>query len=234
MSVAVGRALRETGQAIDRVGSSLMGQYAFKEELSRHRRVMPIGDLRPSVGNAAFVAPNASVIGDVRVESGAAIYYGAVLRGDRSAISIGEGSTIGDRVVVHTTATRPVQVGKRVTVGQSSTLHGCVIGDDVVVGIGSLVLGNVQTKAIVEPGSLVLENQTVKSGEVWGGSPAKFVRALTPEEAQGFASLAAKNAELAQKHHSEHERSEAQRQHLRDLAEFNTDARKNEYKEIPF
>lgn len=104
VAAGIGRALRETGQAIDRVGSSLMGQYAFKEELSRHRRIMPLGnDLRPEVGKDSFVAPNASVIGDVKLGERVIIWYGAVLRGDRSGISIGADSSLGDRVVVHTT-----------------------------------------------------------------------------------------------------------------------------------
>jgi uncharacterized protein YaiL (DUF2058 family) len=82
--------------------------------------------------------------------------------------------------------------------------------------------------------SLVLEHQTVKSGQLWSGVPAKFERNLTAEEIQSFAALASKNVELAQKHMAEHDRSEAQRQRLRDLAEFNRDSRSNEYKEIPF
>lgn len=101
--------------------------------------------------------------------------------------------------------------------------------------MNALVFGTVESQARVESGSLVLENQTVKSGQLWAGSPAKFVRNLTAEETASFGgALAAKNVELGHKHKAEHDRSEAQRQHLRDVAEFNIDARPHEYKEIPF
>lgn len=116
----------------------------------------------------------------------------------------------------------------------ASTLHGCTIGDEAVIGMNALVFGKVESQAQVASGSLVLENQTVKSGQLWSGVPAKFERNLSSEEIASFAALASKNVELAQKHKAEHDRSESERQHLRDLAEFNRDSRSNEYKEIPF
>ncbi len=253
VTVAVGRALRETGQALDRAGSMLQGNYAFKESLSRHRRIMPLDELRPAVSEDAFVAPNASVIGelpsgesfffspslttvlvagDVSLGHRVVVWYGAVLRGDRSAIRVGEGSSIGDRVVAHGTVTQSVSIGQRVTVGQGAVLHGCTVADDVVIGPNALVFGAVEKQAQVAPGALVLE--TVKSGQLWGGQPARFVRDLTTEEIASFSALASTNGELAKKHKEEHDRSEAQRQHRRDYDDFNTGARTNVYHEHPF
>ncbi len=162
------------------------------------------------------------------------VWYGAVLRGDRSAIRIGEGSSIGDRVVAHGTVTQSVSIGERVTVGQGAVLHGCTVADDVVIGPNALVFGTVEKQAQVAPGALVLEGQTVKSGQLWGGQPARFVRDLSAEEIASFSALVVSNGELAKKHKEEHDRSEAQRQHRRDYNEYNTDARSNIYHEHPF
>merc|ERR1712000_398365 len=83
MMFGLGRGVRETGQALDRVGCKIQGNLAFVEELSRHRRLAPLYDKWPSVGKKVFIAPNASVIGDVQIRDGASVWYGAVLRSER-------------------------------------------------------------------------------------------------------------------------------------------------------
>ncbi|KAK3022108.1 hypothetical protein RJ639_045952 [Escallonia herrerae] len=190
----VGFWIRETGQAMDRLGSRLQGNYYFKEQLSRHRTLMNIFDKAPVVDKDAFVAPSASITGDVQVGRGSSIWYGCVLRGDVNSITIGSGTNIQDHSLVHVAKSNlsgkvlPTIIGDNVTVGHSAVLHGCTVEDEAFVGMGATLLDGV----VVE-----------KNAMVWGGNPAKFLRKLTNEE-MAFISLSATNyANLAQAHAAE-------------------------------
>jgi len=204
----VGWGVRETGQALDRVGSRLQGEYAFKERLCRHRRIMPLyGVQRPSVGDGTFVAPNAAVIGHVEVGENSSIWYGAVLRGDVNTIKVGSYTSIGDRVVIHVSLNNPggpspAIVGDRVIVGQGAVLHACTLHDECSVGMGAVVFDGavIEKHAILEPGSVLTAGKVVPSGQVWSGNPAKYTRDATAEEIQAIGVTAAKYSELAQKH----------------------------------
>ncbi|KAK2994153.1 hypothetical protein RJ640_020958 [Escallonia rubra] len=120
----VGFWIRETGQAMDRLGSRLQGNYYFKEQLSRHRTLMNIFDKAPVVDKDAFVAPSASITGDVQVGQGSSIWYGCVLRGDVNSITIGSGTNIQDHSLVHVAKSNlsgkvlPTIIGDNVTVGE--------------------------------------------------------------------------------------------------------------------
>jgi len=215
----IGNGIRETGQAIDRVGASIQGEYAFKERLSRHRRIMPLYDKKPFVGEGAFVAPNASVIGEVEIGEKTSVWYGVVLRGDVNSIKIGQETSIGDRVVVHVSRNNPrgpapTIVGNRVIVGHGSILHACTLEDESLVGMGSVVFdGSVLEKhAILEPGSVLTAGKRVPSRQVWAGNPAKFVREATEEEVAAIGISADRFQDLANKHISEHAKTEAQRE----------------------
>jgi len=215
----IGTGLRETGQALDRVGSRLQGEYGFKERLSRHRRLMPLAGKSPFLGESAFVAPNAAVIGEVEVGEKSSVWYGAVLRGDVNTIKIGQQTSIGDRVVVHVSRNNPrgiapTVVGDRVIVGHGSVLHACTLEDESWVGMGSIIYdGSVLEKhAILEPGSVLAGGKRVPSRQVWGGSPAKFVREATDEEINTITATAHKYSELATQHAEEHAKSDMQRE----------------------
>ncbi|KAJ6831486.1 gamma carbonic anhydrase 1, mitochondrial-like [Iris pallida] len=136
---AVGFWIRETGQAIDRLGSRLQGNYYFHEQLSRHRTLMNIFDKVPNVDKDAFVAPSASVVGDVTVGRGSSIWYGCVLRGDVNSVSIGSGTNIQDNSLVHVAKSNisgkvfPTIIGDNVTVGHSAVLHGCTVEDEALL-----------------------------------------------------------------------------------------------------
>ena len=95
---------------------------------------------KPDIHPSVFVAPGAVVRGDVQLAAGSSVFYNAVLRGDRAAISIGEGTNIQDNCVVHVEYDLPVTVGKNVTVGHGAILHGCTIGDETLIGMGAIVL----------------------------------------------------------------------------------------------
>lgn len=224
----VGRALRETGQGLDRLGMGMMGNYAYKEALNRHRRLMPVGDASPSVASDAFVAPNAAVIGNVTLASSSNVFYGATVRGDAAPSSVGSHSTLQDHVSVSGST-----VGSHVTVGPGAVLDNATVHDAAVIGAGATVSGVVESKAKVEPGAVVDASQTVPTGEVWAGIPAKMVRKLSDAEMASFEQLAAQFVSLGAKHKSEHDKSEALRQKDRDFKEFHlTDEAR--YKETPF
>ena len=139
----------------------------------------------PSLGSGVFAAENASLIGDVRVGRDSSIWYGVVLRGDVMPILIGEESNIQDNAVVHGSFNKcGAVVGNRVTVGHSVILHGCEIGDEVLIGMGAIIMdeAKIPARSIVGAGTLVTEGQTFPPGHLILGRPARAVRPLKPEE----------------------------------------------------
>lgn len=208
---ALGKALRETGQALDRMGMRAQDSWIFQEKICRHRAVMNLFDQRPFVSETTYVAPNASVIGNVNLKDQSSVWYGAVIRGDQSPINVGGFSSIGDRSSVLSTAINPTgfvartYIGDWVTVGQGCVLKGCTIDDYAVVGDGSVVQEGalVEAHGVLEPGSVLPSGMRVPAGEVYGGNPASFVRKLEKEEMEGQAKAAEKICALAQEHMDE-------------------------------
>ncbi|CAA7056950.1 unnamed protein product [Microthlaspi erraticum] len=207
----VGFWIRETGQALDRLGCRLQGKNHFREQLSRHRTLMNVYDKAPYVNKEAFVAPSASITGDVHVGRGSSIWYGCVLRGDANSISVGAGTSIQDNSLVHVAKSNlsgkvlPTVIGDNVTIGHSAVLHGCTVEDEAYIGASATVLdgAHVEKNAMVASGALVRQNTRIPSGEVWGGNPARFLRKVTEEERAFFSSLAADYSNLAQVHAAE-------------------------------
>lgn len=207
----VGFWIRETGQAIDRLGCRLQGNYYFQEQLSRHRTLMNIFDKSPNVHKDAFVAPSASVIGDIEVGEGSSIWYGCVLRGDVNHIRIGSGTNIQDNSLVHVAKSNisgkvlPTIIGDNVTVGHSAVLHGCTVEDEAFVGMGATLLDGVvvEKNGMVAAGALVRQNTKIPCGEVWAGNPARFLRKLTEEEVAFISQSAVNYKNLAKVHAAE-------------------------------
>jgi len=164
--------------------------------------IVPFGNATPTIDPTAWVAPNATLIGNVTIEAHASVFYGAVIRADRDAIRIGAGSNVQDNVVLHTDAGSPLTVGSRVSIGHSAVLHGCTIGDDSLIGMSATVLNGaiVGAGTLIAAGSLVLERATIPAGSLAVGSPAKAVRTLTPDERLGLIENARHYAELSQEH----------------------------------
>ena len=186
----VGKCFRETGQALDRLGARAQGDYSFLETWSRHRTVMNLFDKRPTVAVDAFIAPNASVIGDVTVMDRSSVWYGAVLRGDSNKIKVGAMTNIRDNAVVQ--VSKPTgdgfptstTIGNFVSVFDGAVLSSCVIEDKCIIGQRAVVLDGalVETNSIVEPGCVVPPGRRIPSGQVWGGNPAAYVRDVTEED----------------------------------------------------
>nr|GLL39217.1 gamma carbonic anhydrase 1, mitochondrial-like [Ipomoea trifida] len=174
----VGFWIRETGQALDRLGCRLQGKYYFQEQLSRHRVLMNLFDKVPSVHREAFVAPSASITGDVKVGRHSSIWYGCVLRGDVNSVSIGTGTNIQDNSLVHVAKSNltgkvlPTIIGNNVTVGHSAVLHGCTVEDEAFVGMGATLLDGVvvEKNAMIAAGALVRQNTRIPCGELMNPS----------------------------------------------------------------
>lgn len=206
--VTVGKAFRETGQAIERMGMRAQDNWIFLEKYCRHRAVMNLFDQRPKLDHTVFVAPNASVIGNVEMKDSSSVWYGAVLRADMSNIYVGGYSSIGDRTVVQSAAINPTgfsartYVGDFVTIGQGCVLRACTVDDKSVVGDGCVIMEGalVDREAMLEPGSVLPSGARVPTHEVYGGNPATFVRKLSKEEIVEFEETAEQTVELAREH----------------------------------
>jgi len=134
-----------------------------------------------------FIAPGAVVLGDVYLEENVSIWYNATVRGDREPIRIGKGSNIQDNCVVHVDAGYPVTIGENVTVGHGAILHGCIVGDNSLIGMGAILLNGckIGKNCIVAAGALITQGTVVPDGSLVMGNPGKVKRAVTAEEIQG-------------------------------------------------
>lgn len=153
----------------------------------------------PTIDPSAFVAPSADVIGDVHVGAGASLWYGAVLRGDMMPIRVGARTSIQDGSVLHTTGGwLDCTVGEECTVGHRVILHGCTVGDRVLVGMGSIVLdeAKIGPDVILGAGSLVTARTVIPPGVLAFGQPAKVVRDLRPDEFERIRESAGHYAQL--------------------------------------
>ncbi len=131
-----------------------------------------------------WIASNAIIIGDIVIKNDASIWFNVVLRGDIEKIEVGEGSNIQDGSVLHTDPGYPLIIGKGVTVGHMVMLHGCTIGDDTLIGIGSTILNNAKIgkNCIVGANTLITENKNIPDNSLVLGSPGKVVRQVTDKE----------------------------------------------------
>ena len=131
-----------------------------------------------------WIAPTATVIGKVRIGAGVGVWFGAVVRGDGEAIVIGRDTNLQEQVVVHTDPDFPVTVGAGCTVGHRAILHGCTLGDNVLVGMGAIVLNGARIgdNCLIGAGALVPEGREIPAGALVIGMPGKVARALTAEE----------------------------------------------------
>ena len=141
-------------------------------------------DKKPQSSGENWVAPNATIIGDVTLEKNSSIWFNAVLRGDIENILIGEGSNVQDGSVLHTDPGYPLKVGKNVTIGHLVMLHGCTIGDNSLIGIGAVILNNAKigNNCIIGAKTLIAENKEIPDNSLVVGSPGRVLRKVTEEE----------------------------------------------------
>eukprot|EP00543_Licmophora_paradoxa_P004970 CAMPEP_0202442574 /NCGR_PEP_ID=MMETSP1360-20130828/1987_1 /ASSEMBLY_ACC=CAM_ASM_000848 /TAXON_ID=515479 /ORGANISM="Licmophora paradoxa, Strain CCMP2313" /LENGTH=276 /DNA_ID=CAMNT_0049057975 /DNA_START=63 /DNA_END=893 /DNA_ORIENTATION=+ len=206
--IAASGMARRMGSILDNMGAS-MEVAKYTERLVPSTRFVAVDGVAPVVSETAcFVAPSASVIGDVTLGSKSSIWYGATVRGDVNKVTIGENSSIGDRAVVHVAKIQgdfATSIGNNVTVGPCAIIHAATIQDSVIVGPSAQVLdgSTVESNTMVAAGAVVTPGTTVKTGELWAGSPAKKVRALTEEEIASITGTATETLDLARLHAEE-------------------------------
>jgi carbonic anhydrase/acetyltransferase-like protein (isoleucine patch superfamily) len=146
--------------------------------------IYALGAKRPQIADSAWVAPNATVIGDVRLAGNVSIWWNAVLRGDNDPITIGENSNIQDGSVLHTDIGVPLSIGRNVTVGHMVMLHGCTVGDGSLIGIGAIVLNHavIGRECLIGAGSLIPEGKRIPDRSLVMGAPGRVVMELNDDE----------------------------------------------------
>lgn len=164
--------------------------------------IYALEDLNPEIRGRHYVAPNASVIGDVFLGEDTSIWFGTVVRGDVEKITIGRGSNVQDNSVLHADPGAPLVLDEQVTIGHMVMLHGCTIGRNSLIGIGTTILNHAKIGAncIVGANSLVTEHKEFPDGVLILGTPAKVVRELTEEEIATLPSYATRYIERAERY----------------------------------
>lgn len=167
--------------------------------------VLPFGGQRPRIASDVFIAATGVVIGDTEIGPGSSIWFGTVVRGDVNEIRIGARTNIQDGSIVHvTTGGHGTYVGDDVTIGHSAIIHACTIEDRCLIGMGACLMDGVvvEAGAMVAASALVTPGKRIPSGQLWAGSPARYMRDLGPEWLAEIEESAAHYAALAQRYRS--------------------------------
>jgi carbonic anhydrase/acetyltransferase-like protein (isoleucine patch superfamily) len=158
--------------------------------------IIPILGKKPEWGKNCFLAENATLIGDIVMGDGCSIWFNAVLRGDVHYIRMGNNVNIQDGAIIHCTYQKyPVNIGNNVSIAHAAVVHGCTIHDNVLIGIGAIVLDNciINSNSLIAAGSVLLEGTVVEEGSVYAGVPAKKVKDINPELLKGQVERIAQN-----------------------------------------
>ncbi len=159
-----------------------------------------LDELKPAADATAWVAPDANVIGNVRLAANTSVWFGATLRGDNESIEVGAGSNVQENCVFHTDLGFPLVIGRNCTIGHKVMLHGCVIGENTLIGMGATILNGARIgrNCLIGAGALITENKVIPDGSLVMGVPGKVVRTLDDQ--------AIKAIELSALHYQENAR----------------------------
>ncbi|CAB9499737.1 Gamma carbonic anhydrase [Seminavis robusta] len=238
MVTAVASAIRGVGKSLDKAGAN-MEVAKYSEKLVPSTRFVAVDGVAPRVAEyGTFVAPSASVIGDVTIGRNSSIWYGSTVRGDVNTVSIGERTAIMDRAVIHVAKIQgdsPTNIGNNVTVGAGALIHAATVKDLCVIGESAQVLDGalVESNSIVDVGAVVTPGTVVPGGELWAGAPAKKVRELTAEEIASIPQKARDALELASMHAVENSKDYAQVQEEEDWIDFLEDTQEDDPHRTP-
>ncbi|MBC8047432.1 MAG: gamma carbonic anhydrase family protein [Fimbriimonadaceae bacterium] len=147
--------------------------------------ILPVNNIHPKFGNNCFLADNATVVGQVIMGDDCSVWFNTVVRGDVNSIIIGNKVNIQDNAVIHCTYKKAATlIGNNVSIGHTAIVHGCTIHDNVLVGMGAIIMDHavVHQNVLIGAGSIVLENSILESGFIYAGSPAKKIKELSAEE----------------------------------------------------
>lgn len=168
--------------------------------------ILPFGDAVPSIAVDAFVASNATVIGDTVIGARSSVWFGCVLRGDVNLIRVGSDTNIQDGSIVHVTRAKfGTEIGSGVTIGHMALIHGCTLEDHSFVGMQATVMDGcvIETEGMLAAGSLLTPGKRIGRGELWGGRPARLMRQLAPEDIRNIHDTAAHYSRLAATYRSQ-------------------------------
>jgi carbonic anhydrase/acetyltransferase-like protein (isoleucine patch superfamily) len=146
--------------------------------------ILPVKGISPTIPASCFIAPNATIVGDVEMGEECSVWFNAVIRGDVNSIRMGHKVNIQDGACLHCTYEKTkVEIGNHVSIGHHALVHGCTIEDNVLIGMGAIVMDNVVvgTNTIIAAGAVVLENTICESGSIYAGVPAKKVKDISQE-----------------------------------------------------
>lgn len=164
--------------------------------------IMPYKSILPKIGQGVFVAPSAAVVGDVTLGKGSSVWFGAVIRGDFQPVILGEYSNVQDNATVHVMGDVPTEIGNYVTIGHNAIVHCRRIGDNCLIGMGSIVLGysEIGENCIIGAGTLLTQYKKIPSNSLVYGNPAKIIRALREDEIEALRASAMNYHEVAKEY----------------------------------
>lgn len=147
--------------------------------------ILPVKGVLPTIGKQCFIAENATIVGDVVIGNSCSVWFNAVIRGDVNKIWIGDETNIQDGAVIHATYQKAsTTIGSRVSVGHNAIVHGCIVKDNVLIGMGAIVMDNaiIEEFCIIAAGSVVLEGTVCETGHIYAGTPAKKIKAISDKQ----------------------------------------------------
>ena len=150
--------------------------------------ILPVRGISPIMGNDCYIAENATVVGEVTMGDQCSVWFNAVIRGDVHYIKMGNKVNVQDGAVIHCTYQKaPTTIGNNVSIGHNALVHGCTIHDNVLIGMGSIVMDNciIESNSIIAAGAVLLEGTHVTEGSIWAGVPAKKVKEVSKELFEG-------------------------------------------------
>jgi carbonic anhydrase/acetyltransferase-like protein (isoleucine patch superfamily) len=150
--------------------------------------ILPVNGKEPQFGENCFIAPNATIVGEVSMGADCSIWFNAVIRGDVHYIKMGDQVNVQDGAIIHCTYQKhPTHIGSNVSIGHNAMVHGCTIHDNVLIGMGSIVMDAcvVHSNAIIAAGAVVLEGTIVEAGSIYAGVPAKKVKMVSEDLIHG-------------------------------------------------
>lgn len=158
--------------------------------------IKPVNGKHPQIPEDCFIAENATIVGEVSMGNQCSVWFNAVVRGDVNSIKIGDKVNIQDGAVIHATyKVSPTVIGNNVSIGHNAIVHGCTIHDNVLIGMGSIVMDDciVESNSIIAAGAVVAKNTHVESGSIYAGIPAKKIKDVSPELTKGEIQRIAEN-----------------------------------------
>lgn len=158
--------------------------------------ILPVKGIHPAFGNNNFIAPNATIVGDVQTGADCSIWFNAVIRGDVNYIKMGNKVNVQDGACIHCTYLKhPTNIGNNVSIGHHAIVHGCTIHDNVLIGMGAIIMDGcvVESNSIIAAGALLTEGTKVPAGTIFAGIPAKKLKDASPELIEGEINRIANN-----------------------------------------